>query len=185
MTNTNTWSSKAWFNAGKEHFNNAKSSLPEVNKQTGINFTISAGTFAAHKYEITAAKIPGNLAAAPVQAVVDAGKWAANKIGERTAVENNTNSEDKVKINYLDHEGEKSTVSYMYNKNEYQMKKGTIQSINNRDNKPKNSPELTDILTKDQLQELDRDGTLSFHYYNTTNLRLETKNNETKDWQAV
>jgi hypothetical protein len=185
MGQTNTWSSKVWFKAAGEHFNNAKSSLPEVNKQTGINFTISAGTFAAHHRETPIAKIPGDLAAAPVQAVVDAGKWVADKVGEREAVKKNTISEHKVNISYSDHEGTKSKVTYMYTQDEYQIKNGTTASINNRVNKPDCAIELTDSLTPGQLDNLVKDHSLSLRNCITQTFRPETKNNETKDWQTV
>ena len=90
MTNTNSWrSSKAWFNAGKEHFNNAKSSLPIATKQTGINFVVTSGLGAAHIKQTPVFKWPGKIVVAPLNALHDTATQEAHAVvgGERQTVE--------------------------------------------------------------------------------------------------
>lgn len=92
MSQTNTWSSKAWFKAAGEHFNNAKSSLPEVNKQTGMNFVVSTGWGLAYSKEWKIVKIPGQLAAAPVKFAKSTLEWPCSIVGNRAAIKDTTQS---------------------------------------------------------------------------------------------
>lgn len=112
MSQTNTWSSAAWFEAGQEHLNNAKSSLPKVTKQNGINFVATGAFAAAYRHDIPGAKIPGKLGAWPVKKAVNAVESAGQALGNRKAVEKSSTMDTKININYTDLDGKSAIMSY-------------------------------------------------------------------------
>ena len=200
MSQTNSWSSKEWFKASKEHFNNVKSSLPTANTQTGINVVVSGAFATAYSYETPVLKIPGQLGAAPVQAVVGAGKSVADKVGERTAAEgssfttkelvvSNTNSEDTpVRVKELvvsNTNSEDTPVRVVYGEDNdiYQIEQEQdLQGLNNRAKKPESASELENKLTEDQLK---TDESVSTTHYTHTTVSPKIQNNQTKDWETA
>lgn len=195
MTNTNSWrSSKAWFNAGKEHFNNAKSSLPTATKQTGINFVLTGTFAAAYHYETPLLKYPGEAAAVLPNKLGEAADWAAHKVGERTAVvQEDCTLQSKVTLHgVLD--GNPVQVSYNLSPQKDEVdpvyvieNQKKLASICNRDNKPEGAMELKQQFTSEEVKLLmeNHDVSLSVTKDTTKTQNVNIKNNQTKDWQTV
>lgn len=178
MSETNTWSSAAWFKAAKTHASNLNSCLPTANKQTGITFVITAGAAGSYLADIPALKIPGQIAAMPVQLAKTVGDntigKVVEKIGEREAVV-------QKEVTTLP---SKSTFNGYVNLDE-SGKPVTNQIYKSVGNDQWGHEDV--VLPQDDISGKVKSGEMAPSYVqnHTTTTTPEVKNNQTKDWKTV